>query len=300
MQAATFTDAHGVAVTYYRWDPSGTPRAIVLIAHGASEHGARYDRFANFLTDNGFVVYAQDHRGHGETGKANGVGVTGPGGWDALVDDQLELVHLARGEHAGLKVVLFAHSMGSMMAQRFVQLHGAEIDGLVLSGSTGGIEGIDGIVEMLASVPPEGEDAPFPLSGGFNDQFADARTDFDWLSRDETEVDKYIADPFCGDNNPLTLGYAKGMLGLLSEAWKSENEANVPSDLPVLFITGEQDPVSGNATSIRALEARYRDAGVKDVTALYYPEARHELLNETNRDAVQGDVLAWLNRVAQP
>ncbi|MDP1794391.1 MAG: lysophospholipase [Acidimicrobiales bacterium] len=295
-QAATFTDAHGVAVTYHRWDPSGSPRAVVLIAHGASEYGARYDRFASFLTSNGFVAYAQDHRGHGETGKANGVGITGPGGWDAIVEDQLEMVRLARADHPGLKVALFAHSMGSMMAQRFVQLHGDEIDALVLSGSLGSLDGLDGIIEMLAPAVAEAGDSPFPLSGGFNEQFSEKRTDYDWLSRDQAEVDKYIADPFCGDNNPLTLRFALEMMQLLQTTWKPENEANVP-DIPTLFITGALDPVGQNGATVRDLEARYKAAGVTDLTALYYPEARHELLNETNRDDVQNDVLGWLNRV---
>lgn len=295
-QAATFTDAHGVDVTYHRWDPSGSPKAIVLIAHGASEHGARYDRFASFLAADGFVVYAQDHRGHGHTGKVTGTGQTGPGGWDAIVEDQLELVRLARGEHPGLKLVLFAHSMGSMLAQRFVQLHGGEIDALILSGTTGAIDGLDGMIEMLEPAIADAGDSPFPLSGGFNEQFAEKRTDYDWLSRDPAEVDKYIADPFCGDNNPLTLRYALEMLQLLQTAWKPENEALVPN-LPTLFITGEQDPVGQNGVSVRDLEKRYRNAGVEDLTALYYPEARHELLNETNRDAVQDDILEWLNDV---
>lgn len=299
MQTNTFTDAAGVAVTYYRWDPSGDPRAIVLIAHGASEYGARYDRFAAYLADSGLVVYAQDHRGHGHTGKVTGAGLAGEGGWDAIIEDQRQLVELARGEHGGLKLVLFGHSMGSMIAQRFIQLHGDTIDALILSGSTGSIDNLDGTIDLIDMIAADaGMDSSAPLFAGFNDQFAPSRTEFDWLSRDEAEVDKYIADPFCGDNNPLSLGFAKGMLSTLRDAWNPENEAKVP-DIPMLFITGDMDIVSQNAASVHDLEDRYRKAGVDDLTAIYYTDARHELLNEINRDEVQKDVLSWINRAVK-
>ncbi|MEY2398499.1 MAG: hypothetical protein QOJ00_1673 [Actinomycetota bacterium] len=297
-ESLSFNDAQGVAVAYYRWNPEGAPKAIVLIAHGASEHGARYDRFATFLAAHGYAVFAQDHRGHGHTGTATGAGIIGPGGWQALVDDQHELVTLARAAVQNVPAVLFAHSMGSFLAQRYIQQYGNEIDGVVLSGSAGGLDNVEGTIELIDMVAADaGMDSPAPSFPGLNDAFAPARTDFDWLSRDEAEVDKYIADPFCGDNNPLSLGFARGMLATALEAWKPENEAAIPKDLPVLFITGENDPVSQSAATVRALEQRYRDLGIKDVTARYYPDARHELLNEINRDDVQNDVVAWIDRV---
>jgi alpha-beta hydrolase superfamily lysophospholipase len=292
-----FTDADGVNVAYYRWIPAGVPRAIVCIAHGASEHGARYDRFATYLAGHGYAVFAQDHRGHGNTAKSTGVGIAGPGGWNGLVEDQHEFVALARAAVPSVPVVLFAHSMGSFMAQAYLQRYSAEIDGVVLSGSMGGMENVSGTVELLdAVIAAANADDPAPSLSTFNDQFPDARTPFDWLSRDPAEVDKYIADPFCGDDHPLTLGFMRGMLELLAETWAAGPKLR--ADLPVLFITGEMDPVSQNAVTVRQLEQRFRDAGVKDVTALYYPEARHELLNETNRDDVQDDVRQWIERVA--
>jgi alpha-beta hydrolase superfamily lysophospholipase len=155
---------------------------------------------------------------------------------------------------------------------------------------------MNALVEMLdAVIADAGADTPSPGLGGLNEQFNDARTTFDWLSRDEAEVDKYIADPFCGDDIPLSLGFTRGMLAAFAGAVASDTP--VRKDLPVLFITGEMDPVSENAKTVRELEARWREYGVTDLTALYYPEARHELLNETNRDDVQNDVLAWIERV---
>ena len=288
-----FTDSDGVAVAFYRWMPTGDPKAIVLIAHGASEHGARYDRFASFLAQHGYAVFAQDHRGHGNTAKSTGVGIGGPRNWDGVIDDQHEMVQLARAAVPGVKAVLFAHSMGSFIAQGHVQKYGDEIDGLILSGSAGSMGDVKGTLELLdAIIPDAGADSPAPTFATFNEQFAPTRTEFDWLSRDPAEVDKYIADPFCGDDMPLSLGFARGMLACLADAWA--NEASLRRDLPVLFITGEMDPVSTNASTVRLLEQRYRDLGMTEVTALYYPGARHELLNETNRDDVQNDVLAWI------
>ena len=290
----TFTDADGVAITYRRWLPDGDAKAIVQIAHGASEHSARYARFAEFLTGHGYAVYASDHRGHGLTAKVTGVGQAGPRGWQGLIDDLGELGATARQDLGDLPLVLFAHSMGSFLAQRFIQQHGDELAGVVLSGSTGGMAGGAETVELLESMPA---DEPAPIFGPLNAQFEPARTPFDWLSRDEAEVDKYIADPMCGDNAPLTMGFVVDMFKGGVDTWSPENEKRVPVDLPILFITGEADPVSENAATIRELEARYKANGVKDVTAHYYPDARHELLNETNRDAVQADVLAWLDRI---
>ena len=308
-EVLTFKDADGVEISYRRWlpdgnvkatgdarsaAPSGNVKAIVQIAHGASEHSERYDRFARFLTERGYAVYADDHRGHGLTAKVTGVGKAGPGGWDCMVNDLKELSDLARADIGEVPLVLFGHSMGSFMAQLYIQRHGSELAGVVLSGSSGGLGDMLEAIPMLEAMPP---DEPAPIFGPLNASFEPARTPFDWLSRDEAEVDKYIADPMCGDNAPLTMGFVVAMLRGGADTWAPENEKKVPHELPVLTITGEADPVSEGGKTVRELEARYTANGVKDVTGLYYPEARHELLNETNRDDVQRDVLQWLDRV---
>ena len=290
----SFTDAGGIEISYRRWLPEGELKAIVQIAHGASEHSARYDRFARFLAEHGYAVYADDHRGHGLTARVTGVGKAGPGGWNAMVDDLRELADLARAEIADVPLVLFGHSMGSFLAQLFIQRYGSEIDGVVLSGSSGGLAAVADTVTLLETMPP---DDPAPIFGPLNAPFEPARTPFDWLSRDEAEVDKYVADPMCGDDHPLTIGFVVDMMRGGAEAWTPENEKRVPKDLPILLITGEADPVSEGGKTVRELEARYRTNGVADVTGLYYPDGRHELLNETNRDDVQRDVLGWLDRV---
>jgi alpha-beta hydrolase superfamily lysophospholipase len=291
----SFTDAHGVEVSYRRWLPSGAPRAIVEIAHGASEHSGRYARFAEYLAGRGYAVFADDHRGHGVTAKATGVGKTGPGGWDAMIEDLHEFAAVARAEAGDVPLVLFGHSMGSFLAQAYIQRHGAALAGVVLSGSTGSFPDLPETVAALETLPA---DDPAPLFAAFNAAFEPARTAFDWLSRDEAEVDKYVADPMCGDDAPLTMGFVVEMLRGGGQMWTPENEARIPKALPVLFITGEADPVSGGgAATVRELEARYRANGLTDVTALDSADAPHELLNETNRDDVQHDVAEWLDRV---
>lgn len=291
----TFTDSGGVEISYRRWVPSsGAAKAIVEIAHGASEHSGRYARFAEYLTGRGYAVFADDHRGHGLTAKVTGVGKAGPGGWSAMVDDLREFGDVARADVGELPLVLLGHSMGSFLAQRYIQLYGDTLAGVVLSGSSGGLAGAADMVAALETLPA---DDPAPIFGPLNAGFEPARTPFDWLSRDDAEVDKYVADPMCGDDAPLTMGFVVDMIGSGIVTNSEENERRVPSDLPVLFITGEADPVSEGGATVRQLEQRYRDYGVKDVTALYYPDARHELLNETNRDAVMNDVADWLNRV---
>jgi len=297
-ETLSFTDADGIDIRYRRWLPAGTARAIVQVAHGASEHSARYGRFAEFLAGRGYAVFANDHRGHGATAAVTGVGRAGPRGWRGMLDDLSELGDIARKECAGGRLVLLGHSMGSFMAQRFAQEHGHELAGLVLSGSAGGLAAIDETIGLLEAVAAQGGgDQPAPIFGPLNSGFEPARTPFDWLSRDSAEVDKYVADPMCGDDAPLTIDFVLDMIRSGAETWTTDREKQVPADLPVLFITGEADPVSDGARTVRELEARYRSNGVKDVTALYYPGARHELLNEVNRDEVQEDVAAWLDRI---
>ena len=297
-QTMTFTDADGVDISYRTWLPDGAARAIVAVAHGASEHSRRYARVATVLTGRGFAVYAIDHRGHGATAAVTGVGRGGPRGWEAMIDDLAELIELARGECGALPVVLFGHSMGSFLSQLFIQRHGDQLAGVILSGSAGALEGAEDTITILEAAVAEGAgDQPAPIFGPLNAPFEPARTPFDWLSRDAAEVDRYIADPMCGDDAPLTLEFALDMLRHGQEAWRPDAEGRIPKDLPVLFVTGEADPVSQGGKTVRELEERYRAAGIKDVTALYYPEARHELLNETNRDQVQADIAGWLDRI---
>jgi alpha-beta hydrolase superfamily lysophospholipase len=293
----TLQAADGTAISYRRWQPDGDPTAIVVVAHGMSEHGGRYARLAEELVGRGWAVYAPDHRGHGLTARSTGPGRAGEAGVAGTLDDLLALVGRARDDNGDLPVVLVGHSMGAMLAQAFAERHGAELAGLALSGTGGVAEGIaDMAAGMRAMVDAGMGDDPVPMLPMFNTAFEPARTPYDWLSRDEAEVDAYVADPLCGDEIPMTFGFVADLMDLVAETTSLEGLARLPEDLPVLLLTGEQDPASNMAENVHALEEQLRALG-REVEAHYYPGARHEVLNETNRAEVTSDLLTWIERV---
>jgi len=289
----------GVEIAGERRLPDGAPKAVVVVAHGMAEHAARYGRFAAALAAVGYAVYAPDHRGHGRTaGGDENLGWAGPDGWNTMLRDLDRLTVLARERHPGAPLILFGHSMGSVLAQRFAQLHGDRLAGLILSGTFGGAPNIGaGIAAASAARLLRGDRAPSPLQrtmfAGFNKAFAPGRTGFEWLSRDDAEVQKYADDPRCGFtfSNRLLLDMLRGY----AETWKPANERRIPRTLPVLFFSGAVDPVGGNTRAVTALAERYRALGLRDIEVKFYPDARHETLNETNRDEVVRDVVAWLD-----
>ena len=291
MEERTFLDAHGVEV-FSRWWPIDDPEGTVLVAHGASEHSGRYDRFAGALNDARFAVAALDHRGHGRTAPSTGPGLMGPGGGDAVVDDLHELRAAAASRFGDdVPVHLFGHSMGSMIALAYLTRHSDGLATGVLCGFPVGLDGAAAMGEALQGLADAGlRDQPAEnLLADNNAPFEPARTGFDWLSRDPDEVDRYVADPMCGDGNPLTYGYLLDLSAVLVPA--GERLASIAC--PVLVIAGDQDPAAGMGTHPAALADALRAVGVA-VDLSLYEGARHELLNETNRDEVTADVIAWL------
>lgn len=302
----TIEGGDGQTIAVYRWDDgSRPPKGIVQIAHGASEHALRYARVAERLVDAGYAVYANDHRAHGRTADEHGTfGVARPGGWAAIVDDLHVLTDHIAAEHPDTPIVLFGHSMGSMMAQEYLQRWGDDLAGLVLSGTTGGLALDDATLGVVVALG-EGDGADQPsevfaaMFGGFNEPFAgDGATGFEWLSRDAEEVRKYVDDPWCGF--PLSNGYVADMLAGTSAMWTPEAEANIRTDLPIYVMGGDQDPVGGeNVETVHELVGRYEALGAGPVTLKLYPGGRHEMLNELNRDEVERDLVAWIDSVAR-
>jgi alpha-beta hydrolase superfamily lysophospholipase len=295
MDEFTFRDADDVDVFARRWVPAGAARAVLLVAHGLSEHSGRYARFADALVGAGYAVYALDHRGHGHTAEHTGVGRAGPNGMDGILDDLHHLSTIAAGEWAGVPVVLFGHSMGALLAQTYAERFGDELAALVLSGSPGANDDLGEMAGMIRGAVDGGlGDEPMPMLAAMNEGFEDARTPYDWLSRDSAEVDVYVADPMCGDNAPPTYGFIAEMMETAVAAMQPAAIARIPARVPVLLVTGARDVASADAANVRELEARFRAAGL-DVDARYYADARHELLNELNRDEVTADILGWLD-----
>ena len=285
---STFTSpTDSIQLATYAWDqgvtaPSSGPRGVVQVAHGLAEHSARYDRLAEALNAAGFLVHAADHRGHGLSIEAGATpGDFGDPGFGGLIDDVAAYGATLAGDHPDLPLFLVAHSMGSFAAQSVLLDHSAQYAGVVLSGSTA--------LDVLAGILAE-QEGPAGLEA-FNAGF-EHRTGYEWLSRDEAEVDLYMADPLCGFDVPEDA--IPQMFERAARLADPDALAGIRSDLPILVASGQADPLSGDGQLVQLLGQRYRDAGISDVTVQVYPEARHEIFNETNRDAITTDVVDWL------
>jgi alpha-beta hydrolase superfamily lysophospholipase len=272
-------------ITVYQWQAPAEPRGVVQISHGAAEHALRYDRLASALTEAGYTVYANDHRGHGTSiSEQVTLGGFGTAGWSGLVSDLVALSNQIRTQRPELPLFLVGHSMGSFALQEAILDHSAVYAGAVLSGSTA--------VDLLATRLTEAGDASGDLSA-FNSGF-DHRTGYEWLSRDEAEVDKYVADPLCGF--AMDADTVPAMFGSGVRLGDREVLSRIRSDLPMLIVSGDADPLAGGGQLVEVLGQRYRDAGVTDVTVRLFPGARHEIFNEINRDEITAYVVDWLDR----
>jgi alpha-beta hydrolase superfamily lysophospholipase len=284
----SYRSADGRQLVGYRWaaDGSQTGKGVVVLVHGMGEHLRRYDHVAEALTAQGFAVYGHDHRGHGASMNTDEPGQLGPNGWLALVDDLNLVIAQAKSDHPGLPVLMVAHSMGSFAAQQFLLDQGADVDAVALTG-TAALDLLESAIDLHGDLD---------LSA-FNTPFQPARTDFDWLSRDESVVDAYLADPLCGFGTDATS--AKDMFVGARRLADPAEVARMPHDLPMYLAVGSKDPVNGGLTLLWPLVDRYRAAGLTDVTVRVYDDGRHEILNEINRAEVIDDLLQWLQRVSQ-
>ena len=277
----TYTDAYDVEITVYRWlpDPAQTPEpiAVVQIAHGIGEHALRYDAFAQYLAKSGFAVYADDHRGHGETGRRqhggdlSQLGRLGPGGMRATEAAIVQLTGIIRERHPGLKVAQFGHSWGSFMTQRILGSRPSHWEAVVLSGSAY-------------------RTRKYMESGPLNAKWAGepGATGFEWLSRDPEVARAFVADPLCFAADIMKLfGIADALrfYGTPKGRWNPQ--------VPLLIMSGTDDSVS-RPGGLQLLADAYRARGASEVSLKLYPEGRHEMLNETNRAEVFADVATWL------
>jgi alpha-beta hydrolase superfamily lysophospholipase len=302
MQALVFTlkTPDGVSLAVHRFGPD-QPKAVVQIAHGLAEHAGRYASAAEVLSRAHYVVYANDHRGHGHSVKTlDDLGFFAErDGWNRCVDDLWQLNRRIAADHPGVPIVLFGHSLGSFMVQQFIAAHGGTLAGAVLSGSNGKPAPILPLGILLARIErlrvgARGRSSLIHalMFGGFNKRFKPARTAFDWLSRDAAEVDKYVADPLCGFQSSVQLYL--DVLGALRKLAEPSLQACIPKKLPIYICNGSCDPVSQN---IKQLVAAYCAANLENVTHRVYLEGRHESLNEINREEVLRDLIAWLDLI---
>lgn len=276
------------------WVPDGRPRGIVQVLHGMAEHIARYERMAGALTQAGFLVCGRNHRGHGPDAELLGF-FADKNGWNVILRDAHELSLEIKKQYPGAPFFLLGHSMGSFLAREYAVQYGKELDGLILSGTGFYSRGLCRAGRLLASLSPKKKPAHLVNSiafAGNNKPFSPGRTGFEWLSRDEKEVDKYVADPLCGFTF-TGQAFADFFTGL--EALTYEKDISVmPRELPVYFMSGECDPVGRMGKGVLQAAEQFRRVGMRDVTVKLYPGARHELFNELNREEATADLIAWL------
>ncbi len=284
-----------------RWYAEQAPKAVVMVAHGMAEHGGRYARLGEALVAAGYELYAHDQRGHGKTAQRGVLGMYAEqNGWQRVVSDLANLNHHICQQHPNVPIFLLGHSMGSYIGQAYLMHHSCSVQGAILSGSNYQPVGLYKAAAGIARFERWRQGATgrsavidFLSFGSFNKAFKPNRTAFDWLSRDPLEVDKYVNDPLCGFRctNQLWIDLLEGMQQITPVTHLKQIDAN----LPLLIIGGDRDPVS-DGKRLEHLTAALREAGHKNTLLKLYPDARHELLNETNRDEVTTDLLGWLDK----
>lgn len=300
-ETKTLVCSDGFALFYRVWLPDGVkPVAAVHILHGMAEHSERYDRFARFLNDNAIAVYAQDHRGHGYTAGDGTLGwFAEKDGWMRVAEDAYELSLKISHNHKKIPLFIFGHSMGSFLLRTVITKHPELYQAAIICG-TGAGQGIKGKAGKLFAkqlIKNQGAKTPSPLMtnlsfGAYNKAFEPTKTSSDWLSRDEAEVQKYLDDEYCGFI--CSAQFFHNLLEGIAYANSKKQAKRIPRDLPMLIISGEQDPVGNFGKGLRKVYKQYRGVGISDITLKLYPGARHELLNEINREEVQQDVLSWI------
>ena len=275
----SFQDEQGVEIKFFEW-PVADPKAVVQIAHGLGEHARRYDQMAAVLNRAGFTVYADDHRGHGQTGlgqierkQIKKLGNLGQGGMDATFKQVLDLSKLIKSENPGKPLVLLGHSWGSFIAQKVINKSSDFYDAVVLSGSALTMPG-------------------YLATGDFNKVWKKlpGSTGYEWLSRDVEVQKKFVADPLTFLAAAMQVFGVANSLKLFGTPSK-----NVRSDLPILVQVGEADPIGGEYSNKALVEAYRKKAGIQDIELFVYHDARHEIYNELNKDDILQDLIKWIN-----
>jgi alpha-beta hydrolase superfamily lysophospholipase len=297
----TFKGSDTKQIHAYKWLPESQVKGVLQVAHGMAEHAMRYENFAKFLNANGYALYANDHRGHGKTaGSIEKLGYfADKNGWDLVVEDMYVLTQKIKEDLPSTPVFLLGHSMGSFLSRDYISKYGNELEGVILSATAGDpkLLGKLGVfvakMQSLIQGKKNFSNLLDKLSfGEFNKSFKPNRTAFDWLSRDENEVDKYVNDPYCG--TVFTSSFFVDLLSGILKINQIDCIQKVPKNLAVYFIAGEKDPVGDFTKGVSEVFHKFQKVGIEDVTRKFYLGARHEILNETNREEVYQNILTWM------
>ncbi|WP_440894686.1 alpha/beta hydrolase [Amphibacillus sp. Q70] len=293
------TQSDGQDIYIRKWKAQKQiPLAIVQLAHGMAEHSGRYHEFAKFLVSHGFIVYANDHRGHGRTGEKMGTMgfLADKDGFERAVEDLKTINDQIHHTYPNLPVFMLGHSMGSFLVRRLIQRYSNAVDGVILSGTGAGKGLIGKLGRIMAKfeIKRLGAKSESPLMdklsfGQFNKKFKDSES---WISSDPETVQIYQDDPYCGFIS--TAKFFEDLLSGIELIHKRTEIARIDQSLPFLLISGTADPVGNNGKGVKQVVKIYKRAGIQSIDLILYPNGRHEMLFETNRDQVMKDILSWL------
>jgi len=288
-------------IYYRKWLPENKPLAVIQIVHGMAEHSGCYQELAEYFQKEGFALYSNDHRGHGKTtvNVENYGHLADDVTWQTLLEDLKLLNDLIKNRYPDIPVFIYGHSMGSALAEGFIRKWGDDIDGIILSGIPDQSNLMLIIGKMVArhEIKKHGAANRSKLLskmsfGKFNKQFKNPQTSYDWLSRDQQKVEEYIEDPFCGGT--FTSKFFYEMLSGIYDLKNSPEIRNVPHDLAFLFIAGEKDPANANGKGTWRRINYYERHGFFDIEAIFYPDSRHDLKLELNREMIFSDMVTWI------
>jgi len=288
-------------IAAYFYEPNTPPRGVIQLSHGMCEHVTRYGAVAAFFTENGFVFCGNDHIGHGKSAaREDDLGYL-PHAADCMVEDIYKMTCLAGEQYPDLPIILLGHSMGSFVARLFAARHGDAISGLIVSGTAGPGQPT-GAGRLLARAVAKCRGDRYRCNflnaiafGSYNKRFRDENDEKSWLSRDAAVRNAYRDDPQCGFT--FTAAGFDTLFTLLGEVSKKEWAGLLPKTLPVLLISGAEDPVGGYGKGVRKVYDRLAAAGLTHLSLKLYEGARHEMHNETNRDEALADMLAFVLEV---
>ena len=301
----TYTSFDGEEIFYYHWkvEENLPIKGVVQISHGVGEHAGRYKWIAKKLRKQGYEVYANDHRIHGKSAKSYDL-LGFYDGDDYFADcvlDMRALSEIIKKEHPNKKIILFGHSMGSLLSRDYVTQFGEDLEALILSGTASFMKGLGSFgmlsakfLSKLNGKHRSNELLKNLFFNQFNKKLKPNRTKVDWISSDTKQVDKFEADPLRIEDFSLSvfLDILKGS----KKISKTETFKNTPKNLPIYIFSGDQDPVGEMGKGVKKVAKNYKNAGITNVTLTLYKEGRHEMLNEVNKKEVEKDLLNWLNQ----
>lgn len=294
----------GESICYYKWqaNPQVKLKGIVQIAHGLGEHAGRYDDMANKLQEQGYMVYANDHRAHGKTAEIKRLFGYYDGNeyFEDCLADMYALSTLMKTENPNAKFILFGHSMGSLLSRKYVMQYGNELDALILSGTASFIKVLGNIgiatattVTAFRGRARQNELLKSFFFGEFNKKFKPNRTKLDWISSDEKQVDLFAEDPYRVED--FSLGVFLDVIKNSKKLNQPEAFKATPKELPILMFSGDKDPVGEMGKGVKRVARQYKKIGIQDFTFNLYEGGRHEMINETNAEDVKQEIIDWLN-----